>query len=228
MRRAMSLSPAKRRSASKAACGPAPGLPSSCFIACAPAPRRPVTLAQGPKPRAAAQASDGMSGQGENPCPVEINAQVTFSVPRRSGSSAGLFRRLKMISVQIHSSLNAAQPLSGPLPLAETGPGSPMHDTTELLPRAHNDIVGLDAVFEGGWARNRLHLLEASPGTGKTTIALQFLIAGARNGERPEWMSTSPRPSRAAARRPLIEIFELVPPEVRSSSMITVDWCRAK
>jgi circadian clock protein KaiC len=58
-----------------------------------------------------------------------------------------------------------------------------MHDTTELLPRAHNDIVGLDAVFEGGWARNRLHLLEASPGTGKTTIALQFLIAGARDGE---------------------------------------------
>lgn len=52
-----------------------------------------------------------------------------------------------------------------------------MHDTTELLPRAHNDIV------EGGWARNRLHLLEASPGTGKTTIALQFLIAGARDGE---------------------------------------------
>ena len=32
-------------------------------------------------------------------------------------------------------------------------------------------------------ARNRLHLLEASPGTGKTTIALQFLIAGARDGE---------------------------------------------
>jgi circadian clock protein KaiC len=43
-----------------------------------------------------------------------------------------------------------------------------MHDMTELLPRAHNDIVGLDAVLEGGWARNRLHLLEGSPGTGKT------------------------------------------------------------
>ena len=64
-----------------------------------------------------------------------------------------------------------------------------MHDMTELLPRAHNDIVGLDAVLEGGWARNRLHLLEGSPGTGKTTIALQFLIAGARNGEAGIYVS---------------------------------------
>jgi hypothetical protein len=29
-----------------------------------------------------------------------------------------------------------------------------MHNMTELLARAHNDIVGLDAVLEGGWARN--------------------------------------------------------------------------
>ena len=42
-----------------------------------------------------------------------------------------------------------------------------MHDTSALLPRAHNDIVGLDAMLEGGWARNPLHLLEGSPGTGR-------------------------------------------------------------
>ena len=46
-----------------------------------------------------------------------------------------------------------------------------MHGATQFLPRASTGIVGLDEVMEGGLARNRLHLLEGSPGTGKTTIA---------------------------------------------------------
>lgn len=49
--------------------------------------------------------------------------------------------------------------------------------------RAGTGIQGLDLVLAGGFARNRLHLLEGSPGTGKTTIALQFLLAGASLGE---------------------------------------------
>jgi circadian clock protein KaiC len=53
----------------------------------------------------------------------------------------------------------------------------------ELLPRAGSGIAGLDDVLQGGWARNRLHLLEGSPGTGKTTMAMQFLLAGAAQGE---------------------------------------------
>src|SRR5215813_12023103 len=53
----------------------------------------------------------------------------------------------------------------------------------ELLPRARTSIPGLDNVLEGGFTRNRLHLLEGSPGTGKTTIALQFLMEGAAQGE---------------------------------------------
>lgn len=44
-------------------------------------------------------------------------------------------------------------------------------------------LTGLEAVLYSGLARNRLHLLEGSPGTGKTTIALQFLLAGAQVGE---------------------------------------------
>jgi circadian clock protein KaiC len=51
------------------------------------------------------------------------------------------------------------------------------------LPRASTGIAGLDEILGGGLARNRLHLLEGSPGTGKTTIALQFLCAGAEAGE---------------------------------------------
>src|SRR5579859_3452174 len=58
-----------------------------------------------------------------------------------------------------------------------------MSSQSDTLPRAATGIIGLDNILSGGLARNRLHLLEGSPGTGKTTIALQFLMAGAEAGE---------------------------------------------
>lgn len=44
-------------------------------------------------------------------------------------------------------------------------------------------IGGLDSVLAGGLTKDRLYLLEGDPGTGKTTMALQFLVEGARRGE---------------------------------------------
>jgi circadian clock protein KaiC len=89
------------------------------------------------------------------------------------------------------------------------------------LPRASTGVAGLDEVLDGGWAVNRMHLLEGSPGTGKTTIALQFLRAGARAGEAGIYISLAETEQelRAGARSHgweidgQIEIFELVPPE---------------
>lgn len=44
-------------------------------------------------------------------------------------------------------------------------------------------IPGLDNILGGGLTKDRLYLLEGDPGSGKTTMALQFLIEGARVGE---------------------------------------------
>ena len=45
-------------------------------------------------------------------------------------------------------------------------------------------IRGLDTVLNGGLTPNRLYLVEGIPGSGKTTLALQFLSAGRAAGER--------------------------------------------
>src|SRR5215467_12067797 len=45
-------------------------------------------------------------------------------------------------------------------------------------------IEGLDHVLRGGLIADRLYLVEGHPGSGKTTLALQFLFAGRERGER--------------------------------------------
>jgi circadian clock protein KaiC len=50
---------------------------------------------------------------------------------------------------------------------------------------------GLDAVLRGGLVANRLYLLEGSPGSGKTTLALQFLLDGVSRGERGLYVTLS-------------------------------------
>ncbi len=90
------------------------------------------------------------------------------------------------------------------------------HQTDE----ASTGIAGLDDILAGGLARARVFLLEGSPGTGKTTIATQFLIAGAAAGERGLYVTLSEtedelRDGAASHGWSLegLDIFELVPPE---------------
>jgi circadian clock protein KaiC len=91
---------------------------------------------------------------------------------------------------------------------------------SEAANKANFGIAGLDDITSGGLARGRLFLLEGRPGTGKTTIATQFLIAGANAGERSLYITLSEtddelRAGAASHGWPLdgIDIFELVPPE---------------
>jgi circadian clock protein KaiC len=48
---------------------------------------------------------------------------------------------------------------------------------------AKTGIEGLDDVLGGGFTPHRLYLLEGVPGSGKTTLAVQFLMEGVRQGE---------------------------------------------
>ena len=79
---------------------------------------------------------------------------------------------------------------------------------------------GLDDILGGGLDADRVYLIEGRPGTGKTTLALQFLLEGVRNGERCLYvtLSESERELRAVVSRhgwslDGIDVFELVPPE---------------
>lgn len=54
---------------------------------------------------------------------------------------------------------------------------------TDDSPNLPSGVPGLDSILGGGFAAERLYLIEGEPGTGKTTLALQFLAEGARCGE---------------------------------------------
>ncbi|MFO0796659.1 MAG: ATPase domain-containing protein [Gemmataceae bacterium] len=59
-----------------------------------------------------------------------------------------------------------------------------MSDTNTHPPdRAATGVAGLDDILGGGLTPNRLYLVEGVPGSGKTTLAMQFLLEGVRRGE---------------------------------------------
>ena len=56
-------------------------------------------------------------------------------------------------------------------------------DDPQTPPVALTGISGLDDILRGGLTPDRLYLVEGTPGTGKTTLGLGFLLAGAQGGE---------------------------------------------
>ena len=59
------------------------------------------------------------------------------------------------------------------------------------VPRCTTGIAGLDDVLGGGLPRERIYLVQGSPGVGKTTLAIQFLLEGARLGETGLYITLS-------------------------------------
>jgi len=86
---------------------------------------------------------------------------------------------------------------------------------------ATTGVFGLDDILQGGFSRGNVFLMEGEPGTGKTTMALQFLLEGAKAGEKSLYITLSETEAelrRAAASHgwtigPEIDVIELIPPE---------------
>lgn len=88
----------------------------------------------------------------------------------------------------------------------------------ERPPLLSSGIPGLDSILHGGFAAERAYLITGRPGTGKTSLGMQFLSDGAKNGEDTVYISFSE--SRAEIRRvadahgwPVddIEVVEMAP-----------------
>jgi circadian clock protein KaiC len=52
-------------------------------------------------------------------------------------------------------------------------------------------VPGLDEILSGGLPKGQIYLLQGRPGTGKTTLALQFLMEGVRRGEKVLYITFS-------------------------------------
>src|ERR1700752_4743988 len=64
-------------------------------------------------------------------------------------------------------------------------------DQGNALERISTGIWGLDDILNGGLPQGHLYLVEGDPGTGKTTLALQFLLEGVRLGESVIYVTLS-------------------------------------
>ncbi len=59
------------------------------------------------------------------------------------------------------------------------------------LPRDRTGIAGLDDVLKGGLPSHHVYLVRGTPGVGKTTLSLEFLRAGAAEGQRVLYVTLS-------------------------------------
>lgn len=92
--------------------------------------------------------------------------------------------------------------------------------------RLKTGIAGLDDILHGGLPASHLYLIEGNPGSGKTTFGLQFLLAGVAAGEHALYVTLAESQAeleQSAASHGFdlsgIEIFEVNPPELSSTSL---------
>jgi circadian clock protein KaiC len=94
-------------------------------------------------------------------------------------------------------------------------------DADRLKPdRMRTGIEGLDDILGGGLPKGHLYLVEGDPGTGKTTLALQFLLEGVLEGESVIYVTLSESKTEleqvaSSHGWPAddLQIFEMAPPQ---------------
>lgn len=97
------------------------------------------------------------------------------------------------------------------------------------IPTLKTGIPEFDVVLRGGLPKDRLHLLEGRPGTGKTTLALRFLLEGVAKGERCLYVTFSESREELISSAGAhgwsldeIDLFELTPAEAEPEHQQTV------
>jgi circadian clock protein KaiC len=70
-------------------------------------------------------------------------------------------------------------------------PSSKDAKKSKTTDRLSSGIEELDHILGGGFPAKRLFLVEGAPGSGKTTLALQFLLAGAKNSQKGFYVTFS-------------------------------------
>lgn len=108
--------------------------------------------------------------------------------------------------------------------IPEAGNGLPRHAPSKASPVElfATGIAGLDDILEGGLARDHLYLIEGDPGTGKTTMALQYLMEGIRIGQPGLYVTLSESKTELLEIAVShgwsidgVEVFELTPDETQ-------------
>ena len=66
-----------------------------------------------------------------------------------------------------------------------------MSTVADVGGRISTGMSGLDDILGGGFDPDRLYLVEGTPGSGKTTLALQFLLEGVKRGEKVLYITLS-------------------------------------
>lgn len=115
-----------------------------------------------------------------------VSADVVLTLRHTPGR--GSARMLEVLKAR------GSEPLAGAHSLFITESGVVVYPQAEMIPtrpaegvprqRAPFGIAGLDALMGGGPTVGTSTLVVGAPGTGKTLLALQWLLAGAATGER--------------------------------------------
>ena len=92
---------------------------------------------------------------------------------------------------------------------------------TRLRARLLTGVAGLDDILHGGLPKGHVYLIEGDPGSGKTTLGIQFLLAGLVNDEPALYVTLAESREELQAVADShgfdiskIEIFEVQPPEL--------------
>jgi len=93
----------------------------------------------------------------------------------------------------------------------------------EKIERVSTGIPGLDKLIEGGIPKGSAVLVSGGPGTGKTTIGMQFMDVGLKKNEKCVYVTIEGRPEEVIAQGKQIGLFRTAIPDIRSAKDMKYD-----